>query len=550
MMQFLRNNRNRIWYMLCFLALGIIDQRRGSAVGNIQMAAANLTGVIVALLLLPSLRWSAFRRKGKLVQNPYFLWSIFAGVSGILASVWGWNHWEYREPWITGVLNVVVWGYLVIYLVREWKQLAGREKLHNPFYWCVFAMFGWMILSIHDVLLPVWMLVIFGGFYLIGIPGANREDFFQGLLNGIILWFFLQQIVAFGLRPYDYVRYRGMYSGETQSGLFYMIVYCAFLCKWVWAKKKGCTRFWVWSWFFLSAASISFLLLTGGRSSLMGAAVATLLLYTIYDIVWGKSFYRWLGRIALFGVLVALTFPMVYGAVRYLPTILHHPIWFEGEYSEESSVRSYDAWDSDRYITFEEAVDSNIGRILSIVGIDIKKITGENLSSMLTIHALAAEGDLAEDAAERIDPGSSPEHEFRLPDSERGDPVSLRKTIYACYLYHMNWLGHSKEEYGFYLVDGYFSKHAHNMLIQMGYDYGIPAGILFLGFLLYSLFRFLQSAVRDKDDQRWICLTFLGVIFFYGMTEMAVIYGMITWILIYLLLYFASEPVQKSGTIQ
>lgn len=40
------------WYALCFVFLGIIDQRRGSALGTIQMTFTNLTGVVIALLLI------------------------------------------------------------------------------------------------------------------------------------------------------------------------------------------------------------------------------------------------------------------------------------------------------------------------------------------------------------------------------------------------------------------------------------------------------------------------------------------------------------------
>ena len=40
------------WYALCFVFLGIIDQRRGSALGTTQMTFTNLTGVVMVLLLL------------------------------------------------------------------------------------------------------------------------------------------------------------------------------------------------------------------------------------------------------------------------------------------------------------------------------------------------------------------------------------------------------------------------------------------------------------------------------------------------------------------
>ena len=522
----LYNKRYMLWYMLCFLALGVIDQRRGSAPGGIQMAAANCVGLVVAGMLLPSLSREKFKSK------IYALWTGIALLGGIAAGMWGWLNRTYREQWVTGVLNVMVWGYLVIYLMREWKQLSLTKRLRQPFFCGIVFLFLLMILSVHGRILSLWMLLVFGGFYLIGIPELRREDFCQGLLNGIILWFFAQQIAAFGFRPYDYVRYRGLYAGETQNGIFYMIVYCAFLCKWIWAKERGVRRIVVWINFLLAAASISFLLFTGSRSSLMGVAVATLFIYVIHDIIKKKSFYKWVLHIAVLGICVVLSFPVVYGAIRYFPTILHHPIWYEGEYNERRSVRSFDPWDSNRYISFEHAVDTNIGRILKLLGIDIREWTSNQTSSLWTLRVYAAEVS---------EPGSSAENPYLPADFDRKDAVAVRTAIYKYYLKHVNLLGHGNAEAEFYFQSNHVVRHAHNMLIQMAYDYGAIAGLLFLILNLYSLVRLTKRACRIPSDGSWCWLAFALAVFFYGMTEMAIVPGMITWVLLYLSFYFAGE---------
>lgn len=524
--------RYMLWYMLCFFVLGTIDQRRGSAPGEVQMAAANCVGLVIAGMLLPSLEWEKFRNK------VYIIWTGIALLGGTAASIWGWQYRLYKEQWLTGVLNVVVWGYLIIYILREWRTLIIVKRLRQPFFWCIELLFVFMIVSVYGKVLSLWMLLIFGGFYLIGIPEERRTDFSQGLLNGIILWFFVQQILAFGFRPYDYVRYRGMYSGETQNGIFYMIVYCAFLCKWILAKEKGKHRIEVWLNFLLAAASISFMLFTGGRSSLMGAAVSTLFIYAIYDIIIKKSFYKWMLHVALLGVCVVFSFPVVYSAIRYFPTALHHPIWFEGEYSERSSVRSFDSWDSERYISFGQAVNANIGRILKLIGVDINQWTSKELSSLWTLRVYASE---------MAEPGSSAEVPYISEDFDRSDAIAVRKAIFTYYIERLSLFGHSKEQAEFYFTKKVVIGHAHNMLIQMAYDYGIFAGIFFLGLNLYNLARLIKRACRMPSDGSWCWLAFAIAIFFYGMTEMAIVPGTITWVLLYLSFYFGGEDVASAG---
>ena len=91
------------------------------------------------------------------------------------------------------------------------------------------------------------------------------------------------RIIAFGFRPYDFVRYRGLYSGETQSGLFYMLVYCAFFVKWLWGKQEKQNKWLCFFYFLMAAGNVGFMILAGSRSGVLGAVVVTLVILTVYD---------------------------------------------------------------------------------------------------------------------------------------------------------------------------------------------------------------------------------------------------------------------------
>lgn len=519
--------RDMLWYAVCFALLGLIDQRRGSAEGSIQMIFVNLTGIVIGMLLIPSI-------KSKFCYSRFFrIWSVICIPGVVIGCIIGRKLWIYPGQWYTAVINVVVIGYLVLYIVWNREEIKERRKLNRGGFFLIVSMLIVMQLSVHEVLWPVWFLFLFGCLYLIGLPEEKEELFMEGMLLGIIVWFFVQQIIAFGFRPYDYMRYRGLYSGETQNGAFYMVVFCAFTGAWLFLKKRKAKIFLRVLCFLLSAGSVGFQLLTGGRSSLLGIVAAAVLAYAAYDILMCNSFRHWIFQGILLGMCIVILMPAVYGCVRYLPTILHHPVWFEGEYYEETSVHSYDPWNSDKYISFEQALENNIGRIMQILRITIFKKDGKvSIRTPMSITAYAAAPG---------EPGSSPEQPFAPEEMDLNDPVMIRRTIYYYYAAHLNIVGHSKENNGFYVSENIFYDHAHNMFLQIAYDYGIIAGVIFLIWNLWCLIRLLLR----RDLQGIICAAFLAAILAYGCFEMAVTTGQITLALLFIIYYFGMRKCQR-----
>lgn len=519
-----------LWYASCFALLGLIDQRRGSAEGSLQMIFTNLTGIVVGMLLIPSIKRDF--RNTKLFR----VWSAICVPGVVVGCIIGRKYWMYPGQWYTAVIDVAVIGYFVLYIVWNWKEITGQDRLHKGGLLAVIGMLTAMQLSVHEAVWPIWFLFQFGVFYLIGLPEKKEEDFIEGMLLGVIIWFFVQQTIAFGFRPYDYIRYKGLYSGETQNGVFYMVVFCAFTGAWLILKKRKAKLPFRVLCFMLSAGSVGFQLLTGGRASFLGIAAAAVLSYMAYDILMCGSFRHWMLQGILLGMCIVFLLPVVYGSVRYLPTILHHPVWFEGEYNEDTSVRSFDPWNSDRYIPFEAVWESNIGRILQILSIVPSGKAGQawgGLAMPLTVYA-----------AEPGEPGSSPDYPFMLEDTDIFNSISIRKAIYYYYGTHLNLEGHSKKNSGFYMDYGIYQDHAHNMFLQIAYDYGIIAGGLFVIWNLWCLVRLLQR----KDMQGIICAAFLAAILVYGCAEMAVTIGQITMTLLFLVYYFGMQKKRVKGS--
>lgn len=513
-----------VWYALCFVILGLIDQRRGSAEGTLQMTYANLTGIVVGMLLLPSMK-PAFR-----YTKLFRVWSFFCIPGAVLGCVIGQKYWMYAGQWYTAVANIVVIGYLLLYIVWNWQEIKGRGRLNKGCFLIVLSMLIIMVLSVHETLWPAWFLFIYGSLYLIGIPKEKEETFLIGMMLGIIVWFFIQQTIAFGFRPYDCTpRYRGLYSGETQNGIFYMVVFCAFTGMWLLLKKRKEKPVLRILCFVLSAGSVAFQLFTGSKASFLGLAAAAVVAYMAFDIIISGSFRHWILQGIMLWMCIAVLIPIVYGSIRYLPTILHHPIWFEGEYNEQTSVHSYDPWNSERYVSYKNALRYSVGRILQMMGIDI---WDENGQVRLRTHEA-----MLVHAAELGEHGNSPENFFSFEETDFSSSSSVRRTIYYYYFTHLNLAGHSKNNAGFYMADGLYYGHAHNMFLQIAYDYGIIAGLLFLIWNVQCLIRLLLR----KDMPGIICATFLVAILVYGCAEMAVNTGQITMAMLFLVYYFGMQ---------
>ena len=167
--------------------------------------------------------------------------------------------------------------------------------------------------------------------------------------------------------------------------------------------------------------------------------------------------------------------------------------------------------------------------MLQIMGIDLfgKDRQGRIKTPALLVAYAAAPGE----------PGSSPDNPFFLEETDFHDSISIRRTIYYYYASHLNLAGHSKADTGFYMENGAYQEHAHNMFLQIAYDHGIIAGVLFVVWNLWCLVRLLLR----KDMQGIICASFLTAILVYGSAEMAVTPGQITMTLLFLIYYFGMQ---------
>ena len=522
-------DKKQIVYTICFFALVLIDWVRGSQDGDRWALVNNCTGFVMIVLMLILIKSaenkSTSKNTTKKIQRvPYFIW-LAIWVIGASMGYIIWNHNPgrvYHYQYISGALNIGCLGIvgIRIWQSREelrlyklwkngaWEELNRKGKLRAGILaisWLLMVFF--MTFSPFRSLWQVWFLVMFGMFYLIPIGREEGKKLWNGMTDGIIWGFFAIQIFAYGFRPYDEVRYKGAFSNCNMNALFYLVTYIMVLYRLYVLnskerleaeQKKIIGRLIKAFYYILAGGLITFIFFTISRTALLAAFVITFL-YGIMTvtIAYKEKVSRLLLQWFLIGICALLTFPCVYVTIRYLPGILHHPIWYSGEYSV-SRVHSYDPINSDKYVSLEEFWETAIGRL------DYRILSGHTGGEMkmvaqATVPEVSVPGEaylvdngsiedisIEDIVAEELNgnDGSEGKIEYILSGEDTSNSSKIRKEIYLLYFKNLNFKGHILTDGYYQITPEYHAWHAQNVFLQIAYYYGIPSGILFFFLIL------------------------------------------------------------------
>lgn len=287
--------------------------------------------------------------------------------------------------------------------------------------------------------------------------------------------------------------------------------------------------------YLLAAGLCGFMLMTIGRTALLIGGFVTVVFGFFELLVYRKvKFYKVLLHSAGYGMCVVLMFPCVYATVRYLPTILHHPVWWEGEYST-GKVHSYDSADSEKYIEFDELLEAILQRFAGI-RMDIEFEKKEMVSSAVPLPNVLT---IMPSEHLRVLPGVKmaatvlPGMEL-LEGKEAGSSMGARRYIWEAYLSNLNFAGHELEEGYFQVTETYHAWHAQNVFIQVLFYYGIPAGILFIVLMAVLGIQALRSAAKNRSVESILLLLVWIVFVGYGLSECVWYMGQSILFLMYL----------------
>ena len=513
----------KFFYFMCFFILCICDQRIGSALGEIQLVCPNIVLMVLSCMTLSHYPFSCFRSRW------FWIPAIISMAGAGLALGLIWPNVYYHYQLISGVIAAVLYGCVLIQTARAIFSAKRLPRGSHLGLVLLGLLLVWILLSAHDKYNGFLLCLSVVLMYLTDFTEQEYDWMLRALGGAVLTAFFIFQGLAFVFRPYDTLRYLGLYANTNINALFYQMVYCVFLgffCI-LELKKEYCLL--KWGSFCFSCAMWSFVLLTMCRSAIAGMAAATVLGFGVTLLKQrGKRLRR--GLLCVCGLLIGIVagFPVVYGAVRYLPAVFHHPVWFMDEYSEEK-VHSWDPYDSEKYTDWREVLQGNFGRFFpNAVSADMGPDWG-------VVPEPAGEGDESGFVPEgapaillasretgalpgKVVSGEDMASEAAPPGEENS--IDFRIAIYRHYLSQLNLRGHADSENGIQVNDDYYAPHAHNIFLQYAFNYGLPAGILLLAYLAVSGIRFLVLCVRNETDTPFLpgLLLFASIAVF-GMLE-------------------------------
>ena len=363
---------------------------------------------------------------------------------------------------------------------------------------------------------PLQYFLMFGMFYITEFKKDDIKDLFDALIDGSIIAFFIMQTGAFFLRPFDDLRYQGIHSNWNMSGLYYLIIFTMCLCKLhvLELRQAGKMR----KIFYLAIAGAVLVLefMTGCRTAWI-VSVLLVLIYGIFVVKknWGKKWKQVIGRGAILVATMIVAFLPVFMMARCVPMISPARVWYVGEMELYAGLDK--SMYSTRYTTLEYFFTRTFSRLaLMIPSADKQDNVETEDTSKQAEQVQTNEAETTASSVQSPTNIDSPKiTNAKIPSWITEPSMQNRFRVYSAFLHDMTWRGNGPDAE---LARNAY--HSHNLFIQIGYFYGIPAGILLIVLMVALLIRNYKHMMKQKNNPYAIMPLLFTVLFFaFGMLE-------------------------------
>ncbi len=440
------------------------------------------------------------------------------------------------------VIIVVLGGLLVINLIRvivsavrnlvSGGEHEGKERVRPTVFGIMLFVFLVMIVVLRNTRVwGIYLAITFIAFYIRLAVWDKKRDYYKILSGGLMMNFAISLLYSYLHRYFTgYVSGRFAFIFHTVTVTAEYLTFmgaavCVLLVVKIVSLPKGTglKEIFVSAWkeMTLFGFIMSYAIFTVSRTAYVAIAVVALLVVCVVMFWHRRDFLRIIG---VFVLSLILCFPAAFTLQRILPTISADPVFYPIDDADEF-VRGGADWDSTNFMCVERFVNLFESKILGMdVGMYEYPIDRNNYADdgrgELLYDDYGREIDNDEDnGGGDVQEGTDDQgriSDITDPDNEEPDylaslgitraelimlatelegyvdlsnPLDVisngRLSIFRSYMQQLNLWGH--EEMGAMLSNGEIAIHAHNTYIQVAYDHGIPAGILFLTVLIMAL---------------------------------------------------------------
>lgn len=480
-------------YAFLFFFIMVIDQRILTSWNYARCAFRQASALPFLAIIVMQMD------KEKLKNMAYRIYGVISVVVAIVGGIYLWKTQEFYLQYSVLWIEILIVGFILLYLIRTKKLYVEVKKIFTwtSIFWIVTL--GLMGISRYEGFWPWEFLLVFLLLIFVEIDKEEQKLIFKGMLYGIMTSYFAIQGAALLFRPYDVDRYQGAFNNTNMNALFYVVVFAAFLVnQYMLVEEDRETKFKVLNTFFMMSV-FGFTILTVGKAAML-TEIIVMILYLFFMILKNEKKVKFLlATLLSWLVLTVCLVPICFLSARYMPTIINHPVWFYGEYSEER-VHSYDPYDSEKYPETEDIYEKILDRFLGI--------SDESAEEKEEVISQAVAGD-----------GSDPLHPLYVGDDAKTS-YSARIGIWKEYFKRINLSGHRIDEMHFWLTENFYVYHAHNVFLEFAYNFGVIAGLLFfLGYLFFGI----KQLIKTWKSKSWLdfhILVFLSILGVFGLVEL------------------------------
>lgn len=531
-------NPQRLIVSLCILAVCIATQQIQTVkwdTGIIEFSR-DFLGVLLAVIIMTNYKWEDFKK----YKIPYVIWSVLGIIlSIILIPIAFTKRSDFlKSDTVIIALGVFLMGYCVIHTLISFFIEKYRPKFFMPLFVIWVIMLVLMIFSRSDYLWPECYFVLFLSYYMTEQTPYQRANVTKGIIDGIILGFILIQAHSLLCRPYDRLRYHGNFCNPNQNCMFLCMCLAAILAKILFLAKENERKIVRIFYFMMVGACYSFICMTMSRSGYLTTFIVTVFFLIAYCKIREKKIFVRMGLLLMTIFVVSL--PVTYYAVRYIPTIHPHVLFYFQEGYSQGRVHSWDDRQSSKFITFRQMMEGILGRFGELLfsyddpnsimiaecepnSLIIASNSEEFLPAVLSY--VMSNGENAE-----IDPDRIPILEYEDDDNV----VLVRYTIYKWYFTHLSLRGMPYDEQGFQLTKHHWIQDTHDIYLDYGINFGYPVMILFIVFIWWGIGRLVRYGLREKDDLKLSSLLIALIPPVFGLFEFAWGAGMISTVALYM----------------